>query len=304
MTIMAGTLHEDLFTFRIISCWILLRIRNASDELSRENQDAHLYSITFFPPKIVPLWDNVEENGRVAQATEDNMMQRMRCLCWTHEVTHTHTHKIRICNIFRFFPTATIVARTVLIYTNIACLAEYSSALHFSLYLQDRRLKKIYSWFVVEIISISAHVLIKSTQGHTDSHSWKQPFSDSGNAVPHKLFHMSEDIYAFAADRGPISFLRTSRCLWTNISGVEQCRRVDNQHEHGTQGLAVFVGTKHLHLCLHFPATTAVCSSPAPSGILLPLLLENFQFHWTWHLIVNIAYSTVAKVMCFVFLIQ
>jgi len=115
---------------------------------------------------------------------------------------------------------------------------------------------------------------------------------------------MSEDIYVFGADRGNVSFPRTTRCLWTNISGVEQCRRVDNQHEHGTQGLAVFVGTKHLHLCLHFPATTAVCSSPVPSGILLPLLLENFQFHRTRHLIVNIAYSTVAKVICFVFLIQ
>ena len=115
---------------------------------------------------------------------------------------------------------------------------------------------------------------------------------------------MSEDIYVFAADRGAVSFPRTTRCLWTNISGVEQCRRVDSQHEHGTQGLAVFVGTKHLHLCLHFPATTHVCSSPVPSGILLPLLLENFQFHRTRHVIVNIAYSTVAKVICFVFLIQ
>jgi hypothetical protein len=115
---------------------------------------------------------------------------------------------------------------------------------------------------------------------------------------------ISQDIYAFVADRGNISFPRTTRCVWTNISGVEQCRRVVSQDEHGTQGLAVFVGTKHLHLCLHFPATTAVCSSPVASGILLPLLLENFQFHLTRHLIVNIAYSTVAKVICFVFLIQ
>jgi hypothetical protein len=126
----------------------------------------------------------------------------------------------------------------------------------------------------VEIISVFAHVLIKSTQDHTDLQSWKQPFNDLVNVL-HKLFCMSEDIYAFAADRGPVSFLRTSRCLWTNISGVEQCRRVDSQHEHGTQGLAVFVGTKHLHLCLHF--SCYYCCLFFPCALRLPATTTSWE---------------------------
>ena len=36
-----GTLHKYLCTFMIISRWILLRIKNISDNTSRENQNTH-----------------------------------------------------------------------------------------------------------------------------------------------------------------------------------------------------------------------------------------------------------------------
>ena len=44
-----GTLHEDQYTFMIIPCSVLLRMRNVSDKSCRENQSTHfLFSNIFF----------------------------------------------------------------------------------------------------------------------------------------------------------------------------------------------------------------------------------------------------------------
>jgi hypothetical protein len=43
-----STLHEDLYTFLIISCSVLLRMRNISNKSCRESHNTHLCSITFF----------------------------------------------------------------------------------------------------------------------------------------------------------------------------------------------------------------------------------------------------------------
>jgi len=48
-----GTLREDQYTFLIISCSFILRMRNVSDT-HKENKTHILFSVTFFP-KIVPL---------------------------------------------------------------------------------------------------------------------------------------------------------------------------------------------------------------------------------------------------------
>jgi len=45
---MMGTLHEDQYTCLIISRSVLLRMRNASDEICRENQNAHFMFKNFF----------------------------------------------------------------------------------------------------------------------------------------------------------------------------------------------------------------------------------------------------------------
>jgi len=54
MTTITGILHEDVCTFMIISCWILLRMGNISDKSYRENQNTQFILISFFP-KIVPF---------------------------------------------------------------------------------------------------------------------------------------------------------------------------------------------------------------------------------------------------------
>jgi hypothetical protein len=59
-----GTLHKDLCTFMIISRWILLTMRNVSDESCRENQKAHFIFNKFVSENRAfyeIMWKNVVE---------------------------------------------------------------------------------------------------------------------------------------------------------------------------------------------------------------------------------------------------
>ena len=50
------------------------------------------------------LRDNVEKYGRAGQATDDNIIRRMRFACWITKATNT----LRICNTY-CFSTARVV---------------------------------------------------------------------------------------------------------------------------------------------------------------------------------------------------
>ena len=77
-----------------------------------------LCSITSFR-KPCSLWDNVEKYGRARQATEDNIMRRMRIERWITKATYTHWE---LCNTY-CFSTATMVARTRLnVIFTLCCL--------------------------------------------------------------------------------------------------------------------------------------------------------------------------------------
>ena len=49
-----GTLHEDQHTFFIVSRSVLLRMRNVSEEICKENQNT-FYLQQIFPQNIMPL---------------------------------------------------------------------------------------------------------------------------------------------------------------------------------------------------------------------------------------------------------
>jgi len=53
LTLIMGTLHEDQYTFLIITCPFLLRMINDSDKHCRENQNTHFMFNNFL--KIVPF---------------------------------------------------------------------------------------------------------------------------------------------------------------------------------------------------------------------------------------------------------
>jgi hypothetical protein len=48
MTSITGTLHEDKYMFLITSCSVLLRMKNVSDKICRENQNTHFIFNIFF----------------------------------------------------------------------------------------------------------------------------------------------------------------------------------------------------------------------------------------------------------------
>ena len=114
-----GTLHEDLCTFMVIYRWIILRMRNVSDKVVEKIETHILCSITFFR-KSCHLWDNVEKYGRARQATDDNIIRRMRFACWITKSTDTRPEYI----ILIAFPRQQWLRQraSILRYTYTACL--------------------------------------------------------------------------------------------------------------------------------------------------------------------------------------
>jgi hypothetical protein len=89
----------------IISYWIILRLRSVSEKKFVDKFNTHiLCSITFREP--CHLWHNVGEFGRGKQATDDDVIWRMRIACWLTKTTDIHSK----CNTY-WFSTATVVTR-------------------------------------------------------------------------------------------------------------------------------------------------------------------------------------------------
>ena len=83
-----GILHDDQYTFMIISCLILLKMTNVSDKRCTENQNTHiLCSITLSEDRAVyeVPWKNTAEPDR-PQMT----MWYIRIGCWIPKATNTH----------------------------------------------------------------------------------------------------------------------------------------------------------------------------------------------------------------------
>ena len=59
-----GTLHEDRYTFLIISRSVLLGMRNVSDQSCKEDQNTHFVFNILFSGKSCCLSDNVEQQRR------------------------------------------------------------------------------------------------------------------------------------------------------------------------------------------------------------------------------------------------
>jgi len=56
-----ATLHEDQYTFWIISRSILLRVINFSDKICRGHQNKHFMFSNFLHRQSCRLWDNVKK---------------------------------------------------------------------------------------------------------------------------------------------------------------------------------------------------------------------------------------------------
>ena len=86
-----GTLHEDQYTFLIISCSFLLRMRYVSDKFVEKIKIHLLCSIIFFENRAVyeKMWTNFVEPGR-PQMT----IWHVRIACWISKFTNTHSEYV------------------------------------------------------------------------------------------------------------------------------------------------------------------------------------------------------------------
>jgi len=94
------TLHEDQYTFLIISRPVLPTMRNISDKSCRETRNAHcVLNNFFFIPKIMPFmrWCGkyIVERGRL-QLT----IWRMRVSCLIPRAIDTHTQNMQYLVLF------------------------------------------------------------------------------------------------------------------------------------------------------------------------------------------------------------
>ena len=118
-----GTLHEDQYTFSIISHSFLLRMKNISDKSCRETRNTHFVFDNSSPPKnhavCEIMWKKFVEWGW-PQMT----IWHMHFACWIHKASNTHTS----CVILVFPLQQRLHEHTsILHYTYIACLVVFST---------------------------------------------------------------------------------------------------------------------------------------------------------------------------------
>jgi len=82
----------------IISRWLLLRMKNASDKC-REVQNTHCMFKNFFPPENHAVYEIVWRN-MVKSDRPQMTIWRMRIPCWIPEATNTHTQNVQYLSLF------------------------------------------------------------------------------------------------------------------------------------------------------------------------------------------------------------
>jgi len=111
-----GTLLEDQYTFLIISCSFILRMRNVLEKSCKENQNTHFIFSDFFK-KLYCLWDMWKN---IVEPDRQHMTTWLMCLaCWMSKATSTHSEYIILID----FPLQQWLHEhsPVLHYTYIAC---------------------------------------------------------------------------------------------------------------------------------------------------------------------------------------
>jgi hypothetical protein len=109
-----STAHEDLCTYMLVSRAIILRLRNVSGENCIGSPSTR-FVFSNFLPKIMAFMRYVEKCGTAGQATDDSIMQQVRC--WIPNATHIHSEYLILIS----FPQQ-------------QCLRECASVLHLYLH--------------------------------------------------------------------------------------------------------------------------------------------------------------------------
>jgi hypothetical protein len=86
--------NKGYFTWRPMYIYDNISLNSSWNEkcfrqICRENQNIHFMSNNHLFPKQYRLWDNVEKYGTAREATDDNIIRRMRIACWITKATDT-----------------------------------------------------------------------------------------------------------------------------------------------------------------------------------------------------------------------
>ena len=121
-----GTLHEDQYTFSIISPSVLLGMKNFSDGSSRETRNTYFIFSNFFS-KNRAMYEIIRKNT-VKQGRPKMTMWRMRIPCWIPKSTDTNTHSQYVTLIALSLQQWLQERASILRYTFIACLDSFVSS--------------------------------------------------------------------------------------------------------------------------------------------------------------------------------
>ena len=108
------TVHEEQYTFLIMSCSIHHKMRDVSDKICIENKNTH-FMFSNFLKKSCRSWDNVGIYSRGRQATDDNMENEH---CMLDMLGYKHMQNMQYLFLFYCNNGSTNVPS----YTYIACL--------------------------------------------------------------------------------------------------------------------------------------------------------------------------------------
>ena len=119
-----GALHEDRYTFLIVSSSLLARMKNISDKSCRENRNTYFMILFFLNSAVCEImWNNIVERGR-PQMTK----WRLRIACWI--ITATNTHSVYVMFIDFLLQQWLSDGASILRHTYISCLVKLYARLH------------------------------------------------------------------------------------------------------------------------------------------------------------------------------
>jgi hypothetical protein len=89
-TRITDTLHEDVFTFMTISCWILLRVTSMLDKVYIENKNTHFMFNNFIFENLA-VYEIISKNVVVPEGPLTTSQYGVRVACWISKPTCTHS---------------------------------------------------------------------------------------------------------------------------------------------------------------------------------------------------------------------
>jgi hypothetical protein len=121
LSIITGTLHEDQYTFFVISRSFLLTMRNVSNRSYIENQNTRfVFNNLFF--YNLPVYETMQKKYIVGPNRSQVTIPRMPIACWMPKATDTQTQTEYVILIAFLLQQWLPERASLLRYTSIACI--------------------------------------------------------------------------------------------------------------------------------------------------------------------------------------